>query len=145
MDDAYIFNLKQEAVEWENFDKALKNLVTTLKPVWRYGNEAGGYVFLSLFKLLQEENFNFNHEDMVTTLLVAGINPSFVSRRKVKKTISPALRLMVYERDSHKCKCCNTGLSLSVDHIYPESKGGETVLDNLQTLCVSCNRRKGVK
>ncbi len=29
-----------------------------------------------------------------------------------------------------------------IDHIKPWSKGGETVLENLQTLCATCNLGK---
>lgn len=32
---------------------------------------------------------------------------------------------------------------LQADHIYPESKGGPTTLENLQTLCKPCSIRKG--
>jgi 5-methylcytosine-specific restriction endonuclease McrA len=34
---------------------------------------------------------------------------------------------------------------LELDHIHPESKGGETVYENIQLLCRRCNRRKGSK
>jgi hypothetical protein len=34
---------------------------------------------------------------------------------------------------------------LSADHVIPESKGGPTTLENLQTLCMRCNLKKGVK
>lgn len=30
-------------------------------------------------------------------------------------------------------------VELHVDHIIPWAKGGETVMDNLQTLCSKCN------
>jgi 5-methylcytosine-specific restriction endonuclease McrA len=30
-----------------------------------------------------------------------------------------------------------------VDHIVPWSKGGETILENLRTLCSKCNLGKG--
>ena len=42
----------------------------------------------------------------------------------------------------YRCKHCSTHLDLSADHIKPESWGGETTLDNLQTLCRSCNSKK---
>lgn len=34
---------------------------------------------------------------------------------------------------------------LECDHIIPLAKGGETTMDNLQTLCRECNRRKGTR
>jgi 5-methylcytosine-specific restriction endonuclease McrA len=37
------------------------------------------------------------------------------------------------------------GVKLEVDHIKPISKGGKTVLNNLQTLCMDCNRGKSNK
>ena len=33
-------------------------------------------------------------------------------------------------------------IELHIDHIIPWSKGGETVLENLQTLCSDCNLGK---
>ncbi|MBA3804703.1 MAG: HNH endonuclease, partial [Acidobacteria bacterium] len=34
------------------------------------------------------------------------------------------------------------GVALHVDHIRPWSKDGETLLENLQTLCSECNLGK---
>lgn len=59
-----------------------------------------------------------------------------------KKKINGNLRKLVFERDSYRCKKCNSHLDLCCDHIFPESKGGETTLENLQTLCRSCNAKK---
>ena len=36
-------------------------------------------------------------------------------------------------------------VDLCADHIVPESKGGITALENLQTRCRSCNSKKGAK
>jgi 5-methylcytosine-specific restriction endonuclease McrA len=56
-------------------------------------------------------------------------------------------RLLTYELQNGKCAICNRELeeSFHVDHIYPYSAGGETVLGNLQALCQTCNLRKGAK
>lgn len=35
--------------------------------------------------------------------------------------------------------------NLECDHIIPLARGGETTMDNLQTLCKKCNRQKGIK
>lgn len=37
------------------------------------------------------------------------------------------------------------GVTLEVDHIIPVSKGGKTVMTNLQALCWDCNRGKSNK
>lgn len=53
------------------------------------------------------------------------------------------LRLQVFARDHYTCRVCGrvTGTP-ECDHIVPESMGGESVLRNLQTLCVECHAVK---
>lgn len=62
-----------------------------------------------------------------------------------KQPVSKHLRAMVFQRDGHRCASCGAENDLSVDHIIAESKGGPTTLANLQTLCRSCNSRKGTR
>lgn len=68
---------------------------------------------------------------------------------KTKRDISLRTRFLVMKRDNFKCCMCGrspattNGLELHIDHIVPWSKGGETVIDNLQTLCSDCNLGKG--
>ncbi len=58
------------------------------------------------------------------------------------------LRFLVMRRDSFRCVQCgkspaiHAGVNLVIDHVNPWSKGGETVLENLQTLCQECNTGK---
>ena len=75
--------------------------------------------------------------------------------RKLRRAIRPAprpkrkipapLRWEVFKRDDFRCRRCGTRDDLSCDHVFPEFKGGQTTLGNLQTLCRSCNSRKGTK
>lgn len=65
--------------------------------------------------------------------------------RRSKVTIPPELRWQIWERDDFRCRICGVRSNLSVDHIHPESLGGTLDPDNLQTLCKSCNSRKGVR
>ncbi len=64
---------------------------------------------------------------------------------KPKTSIPPDLRWEVWERDNFTCRMCGVRRHLRVDHIIPESKGGPTELDNLQTLCRTCNSKKGTQ
>ena len=58
------------------------------------------------------------------------------------------LRFRVLQRDNFMCCMCGSSpakdpsVVLQIDHIFPWSKGGETVIDNLQTLCSKCNQGK---
>jgi hypothetical protein len=49
----------------------------------------------------------------------------------------------VYERDSGRCLKCGATDDLTVDHIRALARGGGHNMTNLQTLCRSCNSRKG--
>ncbi|MDH0335159.1 HNH endonuclease [Metapseudomonas otitidis] len=62
-----------------------------------------------------------------------------------KAAISHSLRTQVFERDAYRCLRCGTHHNLRADHVVPESAGGETSLQNLQTLCAPCNSWKGVR
>ncbi len=69
-------------------------------------------------------------------------------RHKTSRTISWRMRFMVMRRDSFKCRmdgrspATHPGTILEVDHVAPWAAGGETVLENLQTLCQRCNGGK---
>jgi 5-methylcytosine-specific restriction endonuclease McrA len=64
---------------------------------------------------------------------------------KTKREPGMRLRFEVLKRDNFKCCACGASpakdpsVDLHIDHVIPWSKGGETVLDNLQTLCSACN------
>ena len=67
-------------------------------------------------------------------------------KHKTKRNISLRLKVQVLMRDGNKCKLCGiavTGKDIHFDHIKPWSKGGETVLENLQVLCAPHNLAKG--
>lgn len=65
--------------------------------------------------------------------------------KKKKRLISNKVKQVVFERDKYRCQNCDTHLNLSIDHIQPESRGGDESMDNLQTLCITCNKSKGTK
>ena len=69
-------------------------------------------------------------------------------KRKTSRNVSEGLRYKVLKRDNFKCCACgaspakNPAVELHIDHIIPWSKGGETEMENLQTLCSKCNLGK---
>jgi 5-methylcytosine-specific restriction endonuclease McrA len=67
-------------------------------------------------------------------------------KHKTKRDISERLKVRVLMRDGNKCRLCGitvTGENIHFDHIKAWSKGGETVLENLQVLCARHNLAKG--
>lgn len=61
--------------------------------------------------------------------------------RGVSRRIS---RRVLFARDGWQCAYCGTGGNrLTLDHIVPRSRGGESVWENVVTSCAPCNHRKG--
>jgi 5-methylcytosine-specific restriction endonuclease McrA len=61
--------------------------------------------------------------------------------RSVKRRIS---RRALFARDGWRCVYCGDGTSrLTLDHVVPRSRGGDSVWENVVTSCAPCNLRKG--
>lgn len=63
--------------------------------------------------------------------------------RKSRKNTGPfRIRFVVLQRDNFTCQYCGRSapeVILNVDHIYPSSLGGKTIIENLITSCRECN------
>ena len=63
--------------------------------------------------------------------------PRDAHRRKIT-------RRAVFARDRWTCQYCgHERANLTVDHVIPRSKGGDSTWENIVTCCAPCNRRKG--
>ena len=62
--------------------------------------------------------------------------PRDTHRRKIT-------RRAVFARDDWTCQYCGARSNLTVDHVVPRSKGGESNWTNIVASCAPCNRRKG--
>ena len=86
-----------------------------------------------------EENLSSEEE------AIKNIEAEPISRHKTSRTINWRLRFIVMRRDNFKCKSCgrspatDPSIILHVDHLKAWANGGETILENLQTLCSKCN------
>jgi 5-methylcytosine-specific restriction endonuclease McrA len=53
-------------------------------------------------------------------------------------------RRALFARDDWSCVYCGTsGGRLTLDHVVPRSRGGDSVWENVVTACAPCNLRKG--
>lgn len=62
-----------------------------------------------------------------------------------RRPIRDHVRRTVMERDGHACVECSATEALTLDHIWPYSKGGTDEPANLRVLCRSCNSKKGAR
>ena len=61
--------------------------------------------------------------------------------RIIQRKIS---RRALFARDGWRCVYCGTASGrLTLDHVIPRSKGGESIWENVVTACAPCNLRKG--
>ena len=61
--------------------------------------------------------------------------------RAVQRKIS---RRALFARDGWRCVYCGSSSSrLTLDHVVPRSRGGESIWENVVTSCAPCNLRKG--
>lgn len=68
-----------------------------------------------------------------------------ITEKRTSRDVNWRLRAKILIRDACICQMCGASptkdpeVILHVDHVVPWSKGGETVEENLQTLCAVCN------
>ena len=106
------------------------------EPAWQYSyNEAR--------KRNEDVSMYFNEEWEGNSHLQT--KRSEIKQIYKKHPIPSNIRWELWQRDNFTCQQCGRRQFLTIDHIYPESKGGDIELSNLQTLCRSCNSSKGNK
>lgn len=57
----------------------------------------------------------------------------------------PFSRENIFERDGHICQYCGekfNAYELTLDHVFPKSRGGKEDWENIATCCKKCNQKK---
>lgn len=106
---------------------------------WRKSLEA-------FIEFINSDNDQSQKVEQVAIVEEISKESEIVFKHKTKRLPSERLKVQVLMRDGNKCRLCGitvTGDSIHFDHIQPWSKGGETVLENLQVLCETHNLAKG--
>ncbi|MBA9078069.1 MULTISPECIES: HNH endonuclease [Rufibacter] len=52
-------------------------------------------------------------------------------------------RQNIMRRDGYRCQYCGASRNLTLDHLLPRSRGGQSTWHNLITACSRCNSKKG--
>jgi len=96
------------------------------------------------------KNMFFERFDAYSIPYMDEVNGSLTYTSKGLGNRLPVPRKMrdkVFKRDKYTCRHCGCTdlVKLTVDHIHPYKHGGKDVFENFQTLCKSCNSKKGAK
>lgn len=113
------------------------------------------------------EDFPVHHQQRIARLVAAPKKPPYwldlglaqipsrafhewywqrgIDTDKRRAAIPRWMRERVYGRDGYACLACGTTENLSLDHIEHWSLGGADTIDNLRTLCRSCNSSRHTK
>jgi len=85
---------------------------------------------------LHSERLTFERPCVIRLVRYVRI-PRDVHRRKIT-------RKAVLARDAWTCQYCgHQAPGLTVDHVIPRSRGGQSVWENIVASCAPCNRKKG--
>ena len=121
------------------------------KPPSRIGTEAYVRHWGTWQKALEAFVERVNQDAPSETQSVSGTTASKqIPVRRTGRSIPLGLRYTVLMRDRFRCVLDGRSpathpVTLHIDHIKPWAEGGETVLENLRTLCSECNLGKGAR
>lgn len=88
--------------------------------------------------MLRSETMSLERPEVIRLVSFVRV-PRDVHRRRIT-------RKAVLARDGWVCQYCGTDKpGLTVDHVIPRSRGGESVWENIVAACAACNRRKGAR
>jgi len=141
---------------WEYFSKVIswvEGIFTT------YRKEMKGVPFGLLYNEYKDNEYDPEKAEAEVSMLMGdedvtkkkGIYSCIFTRNEKElsiRTFTDGEKRTAYEIQEGRCAHCDEKFEIEemeADHITPWSKGGKTVLDNCQTLCLDCNRRKSDK
>jgi 5-methylcytosine-specific restriction endonuclease McrA len=94
--------------------------------------------------MTEEENGHFLHAARWAIRVPSVIR--LLEYRRIPHQSRALSRKNILLRDRNTCQYCGTVLGpseLTLDHVMPRSRGGNSSWENLVTCCHPCNRRKG--
>lgn len=126
-------SIAEERAAIGRLNDAIAQIAADLHWYWHWGDGEGDIVLSKLRAAVLEAGKQWPYDSKV--------RPQVYQKKKIGRKLAK----MVMERDAYRCVTCGTHHDLCCDHIHPETLGGPTTLDNLQTMCRSCNSKKGAR
>jgi hypothetical protein len=116
------------------------------EPISRYSSTVYKNHFGTWTKALEEFVVYVNkEEDLSSEEAFKNQKPELTARHRTQRGVNWRVRFLVMRRDNFRCRNCgrspatDQAIILHVDHVTAWANGGETTLENLQTLCSQCN------
>src|SRR6202166_368805 len=94
--------------------------------------------------MAEEENGHFLHAARLALRVPSVIR--LLEYRRIPHQTRALSRKNILLRDRNTCQYCGVLLpsgELTLDHVIPRSRGGNSTWENLVACCHACNRRKG--
>ena len=130
---------------------------------------AFGLLYREVAEVISVEEGQYANYDFASWLLLCemrgrerGAGEDWIRSVRCEIQVPRVIRLLRYDRvprhslrfsrrnllarDQHCCQYCGVSLppsQLSLDHVIPRSRGGETNWENVVCSCIDCNTRKG--
>src|SRR5262249_8622631 len=92
------------------------------------------------------EELSANHVRSARALMPLPSVIRLLEYRRIPRQSRALSRKNILLRDRYTCQYCMRTLpsgELTLDHVAPRSRGGETTWENLVACCNGCNNRKG--
>jgi 5-methylcytosine-specific restriction endonuclease McrA len=68
-----------------------------------------------------------------------------IDYHRVPEHMAKLTKKNFYLRDHYRCQYCGhkfVAVELTLDHVFPKSRGGKATWENLVTACIACNQKK---
>ena len=130
---------------------------------------AFGLIFRDLAEVIDIEDGHFANYDFESWLVISDLRSAeerefddWVRSVNFRIQVPRVIRLLhfdrmpkqslrfnrrnLFARDGHRCQYCGRNApphQLSMDHVLPRSRGGQTTWENIVCCCVKCNSQKG--
>ena len=94
--------------------------------------------------MMEEANGHYLHAARIAMHVPSVIR--LLEYRRIPHQTRALSRKNILMRDRYTCQYCQQALNsgeLTLDHVIPRSRGGETTWENLVACCNPCNNRKG--
>ncbi len=147
-----VLNRFYQAVHIINVRRAFALLFRDLAEVIHIdeGGQYANYTFESWREISElKSQFKEPHEDWIRSVQFEIQVPRVVRLLGYDRLPKQGVRFNrrnLFARDSNRCQYCGKRfptVELSLDHVVPRSRGGDTSWENIVCACIKCNVRKG--